>query len=175
MLTCKTPNKICSRFVPVSRNQIKLDFSHEPFLFPPPPKKQRKISYAVHHHHHSSLPYYSNGFWPLLIGNLCNLFGPRSWGSTECPFWSGHFDSVPERIFWNSWFWKKSADEKKHEKLPCLGTGPLFFVCLFDWILYIPVSNFPVMSGWVFLGSFSRDLTIPHLDLSHFALCIMGN
>ena len=22
---------------------------------------------------------------------------------------------------------------------------------------------------------FSRDLTIPHLDLSHFALCIMGN
>ena len=23
--------------------------------------------------------------------------------------------------------------------------------------------------------AFSRDLTIPHLDLSHFALCIMGN
>ena len=23
--------------------------------------------------------------------------------------------------------------------------------------------------------SFSRDLTIPHLDLSHFAFCIMGN
>ena len=23
--------------------------------------------------------------------------------------------------------------------------------------------------------TFSRDLTIPHLDLSHFALCIMGN
>ena len=22
---------------------------------------------------------------------------------------------------------------------------------------------------------FSRDLTIPHLDLSHIALCIMGN
>ena len=25
------------------------------------------------------------------------------------------------------------------------------------------------------LTTFSRDLTIPHLDLSHFALCIMGN
>ena len=25
------------------------------------------------------------------------------------------------------------------------------------------------------LTPFSRDLTIPHLDLSHFALCIMGN
>ena len=24
-------------------------------------------------------------------------------------------------------------------------------------------------------AAFSRDLTIPHLDLSHFALCIMGN
>ena len=24
-------------------------------------------------------------------------------------------------------------------------------------------------------ATFSRDLTIPHLDLSHFALCIMGN
>ena len=24
-------------------------------------------------------------------------------------------------------------------------------------------------------SAFSRDLTIPHLDLSHFALCIMGN
>ena len=23
--------------------------------------------------------------------------------------------------------------------------------------------------------AFTRDLTIPHLDLSHFALCIMGN
>ena len=25
------------------------------------------------------------------------------------------------------------------------------------------------------IRSFSRDLTIPHLDLSHFALCNMGN
>ena len=24
-------------------------------------------------------------------------------------------------------------------------------------------------------SAFSQDLTIPHLDLSHFALCIMGN
>ena len=26
----------------------------------------------------------------------------------------------------------------------------------------------------VMIYTFSRDLTIPHLDLSHFALCIMG-
>ena len=25
------------------------------------------------------------------------------------------------------------------------------------------------------IPTFSRDLTIPHLDLSHFVLCIMGN
>ena len=28
---------------------------------------------------------------------------------------------------------------------------------------------------WPVFIAFSRDLTIPHLDLSHFALCIMGN
>ena len=26
------------------------------------------------------------------------------------------------------------------------------FVCLFDLILYVPVNNFSIMSGWVFLG-----------------------
>ena len=36
--------------------------------------------------------------------------------------------------------------------------------------LYAPLWNAPVL-----LRPFSRDLTIPHLDLSHFALCIMGN
>ena len=28
----------------------------------------------------------------------------------------------------------------------------LDFVCLFDLILYVPVNNFSVTSGWVFLG-----------------------
>ena len=28
----------------------------------------------------------------------------------------------------------------------------VFLVCFFDLILYVPVNNLSVMSGWVFLG-----------------------
>ena len=29
-----------------------------------------------------------------------------------------HSDGIPERIFRKSWFWKKSADDKKHKQFP---------------------------------------------------------
>ena len=34
----------------------------------------------------------------------------------------------------------------------CLVINTALFVCLFDLIIYVPVNNFSVMSGWVFLG-----------------------
>ena len=59
----------------------------------------------------------------LSADKLCKQFGPRP-GPTKCLDWSESklFDSndvIPERCFQKSWFWKKSADDKKkHEKLP---------------------------------------------------------
>ena len=55
--------------------------------------------------------------------NLCKQFGPRS-GPTLCRAWSWSklFDTlmVFQKEFFQKkkWFWKLSADEKKHAKLP---------------------------------------------------------
>ena len=52
--------------------------------------------------------------------------------------------------------WKKSADNKKHEKLPrqyAMSWTFFFYIFFFFFlILYVPVNNFSVMSGQVFLG-----------------------
>ena len=39
--------------------------------------------------------------------------------------------------------------------------------CLFDWILYVPVNNFSVMSGPVFLGWTSTKQRIKFLAQGH--------
>ena len=56
----------------------------------------------------------------LPADNLCKQFGPRS-GPTYSRSRSGSklfdTDSIHERIFWKSWFWKKSADDKKACKI----------------------------------------------------------
>ena len=48
--------------------------------------------------------------------NFCKQIGPRS-GPAKCWALSGSIlfetDGIPERIFRKSWFWKKSADDKK--------------------------------------------------------------
>ena len=41
---------------------------------------------------------------------------------------------------------------KKPRQLRHLSSLYADFVCLFDLILYVPVNNFSVMSGWLFLG-----------------------
>ena len=53
--------------------------------------------------------------------NLCKQFEPRS-GPTKCRAWSGTklFDTLMvflKEYFWKSWFWKKSADDKKACKI----------------------------------------------------------
>ena len=64
----------------------------------------------------------------LSADNFVKQFGLRSGptkGQAPPPQMSGlfwiqivwHSDGIPERIFQKCWFWKKSADDKKHEKL----------------------------------------------------------
>ena len=53
--------------------------------------------------------------------NFCKKFGPRP-GPTKCRAESRskltvwRFDGIPEILFLKSWFWKKSADDKKASK-----------------------------------------------------------
>ena len=94
--------------------------------------------------------------------HLCKQFERRP-GPTKHWAWSGSklFDTdgiVPERICWKSWFWKQPAGEKKSWKnypisreLISLTHRLDVFVILFDLILYVPVNNFSVMLGQVFL------------------------
>ena len=68
-----------------------------------------------------------------------------------------------KEIFKKVDFEKNQLTTKKHEKLPRMCAPFHSFRdtrhnnvcldgCLFDLILYVPVNNLSVMSGWVFLG-----------------------
>ena len=49
-------------------------------------------------------------------------------------------------------------------------------LCISVFLIYVSVNFFSRIKLNVRNKSLvSRDLTIPHLDISHFALCIMGN
>ena len=46
----------------------------------------------------------------------------------------------------------------------------MIFVCLFDMILYVPINNLSVMSGWVFLSLTSAKLGLMCLAQGHNAV-----
>ena len=45
-------------------------------------------------------------------------------------------------------------------------------ICLFDLMLYLPINNFSVMSGWIFLGGTNTKQWIKCLAQGHNAVTV---
>ena len=116
-------------------------------------------------------------WWPIYsdIWILYPLKNYKNWSPSDKTFWIRAWELwLYNRTSWfmteNYWAWTWNPSVTNQVTL--LQSSPCFdiFLCLIKVHTSLRFSkkldNFK---------TFSRDLTIPHLDLSHFALCIMGN
>ena len=116
--------------------------------------------------------------------NLCKQIGARSgltimsgliWIQSVC-----HSDGIPERVFQKSWFWKKSADEKKKRKNSPGGNelNNTYFMALLSplekllfrlvasitdpiWLAFLPYNRIKQAQNGTFVCLFDLILYVP--------------